>query len=264
MLYTSLILLNKDHGGDFLLVLAIISTPFWIVGIAMWHTRRKERLYSAWRMGLSPNLIPFKESKLLEAYIALSVHVIRNDHEEFREKVTFLQTYFEKHFHEHDADFFVSFKYLLHEPIPIPKLTRWLRIQVPAAANRIQILYFLCGIATVDGSINSREMKTVREVGSLLGLSPKDINSTIEMFVQREWRKRQKPEEPSSEKRRRDSAFKILGVSPAASIQEIKKAYRALVKKHHPDRFYNASESDRKLARERFIEIKKAYELLSN
>jgi curved DNA-binding protein CbpA len=54
-----------------------------------------------------------------------------------------------------------------------------------------------------------------------------------------------------------------LGLTKHASQQEIKKAYRKLVKIHHPDCFKNGSEFQLKIATEKFIEIQHAYELLS-
>ncbi|OIR16481.1 chaperone protein DnaJ [mine drainage metagenome] len=55
-----------------------------------------------------------------------------------------------------------------------------------------------------------------------------------------------------------ENPYNILGVSPTASTEDIKKAYRALAMRHHPDRNPHSS------AEVRFNAIKKAYELLSD
>lgn len=55
-----------------------------------------------------------------------------------------------------------------------------------------------------------------------------------------------------------ENPYNILGVSPTASTDDIKKAYRALAMRHHPDRNHNSN------AEVRFNAIKKAYELLSD
>ena len=55
-----------------------------------------------------------------------------------------------------------------------------------------------------------------------------------------------------------ENPYNILGVSPTASADDIKKAYRALAMRHHPDRNPHSS------AEVRFNAIKKAYELLSD
>jgi molecular chaperone DnaJ len=55
-----------------------------------------------------------------------------------------------------------------------------------------------------------------------------------------------------------DNPYNILGVPPTASAEDIKKAYRALAMRHHPDRNPHSS------AEVRFNDIKKAYELLSD
>ena len=53
--------------------------------------------------------------------------------------------------------------------------------------------------------------------------------------------------------------YEVLGVSKSASADEIKKAYRRLAMKHHPDR--NKDDAD---AESRFKEAKEAYEVLSD
>ena len=55
----------------------------------------------------------------------------------------------------------------------------------------------------------------------------------------------------------------MLGVNPNATKEEIKKAYRELVKQHHPDKFTNAPEEERAYHEKRIKEINEAYDKLS-
>ena len=58
--------------------------------------------------------------------------------------------------------------------------------------------------------------------------------------------------------------YKILEINKSATEEEIKKAYRKLAMKYHPDKFANSSEEEKKKAEEKFKEIQEAYETLSN
>ena len=57
--------------------------------------------------------------------------------------------------------------------------------------------------------------------------------------------------------------YTILGISRGASQDEIKKAYRKLAKEHHPDRFVNSSDSEKKYHENKMKEINDAYENLT-
>ena len=56
--------------------------------------------------------------------------------------------------------------------------------------------------------------------------------------------------------------YEELGVTRGASADEIKKAYRKLAKKYHPDRLSSLGEDAQKAAKEKFQEINNAYEAI--
>ena len=57
--------------------------------------------------------------------------------------------------------------------------------------------------------------------------------------------------------------YTILGVSKNASQDEIRKAYHKLAKEHHPDKFVNSSDSEKKYHENKMKEINDAYENLT-
>ena len=70
----------------------------------------------------------------------------------------------------------------------------------------------------------------------------------------------QEESEPSAEK----DPYKVLGVSRNATPEEIKSAYRKQAQRYHPDRVSHLGEELQQLAKQKFLEIQKAYEILSN
>ena len=54
--------------------------------------------------------------------------------------------------------------------------------------------------------------------------------------------------------------YKILGISPAASDEEVKKAYKMLCKKYHPDA--NINNPDKKKIEETFKQVQQAYQII--
>lgn len=73
-------------------------------------------------------------------------------------------------------------------------------------------------------------------------------------------RPRQGEPEPSAGK----DPYKVLGVSRNATPEEIKSAYRKQAQRYHPDRVSHLGEELQQLAKQKFLEIQKAYEILSN
>lgn len=199
--------------------------------------------------------------RLLEAYISLGALMVRKDTASYGEKVLYLNSYFAKNFPNTHYDFGRSFTESIKNPVYPKVITTWLRRRLPHRKQRLQIMYFLAGLSTVDGSMNKREIELLKEMNVLLELSPKDFDSIIAMYTQKQERTNSTPNTKPSLSALQ-LACKIIGVSEHASMDEIKKSYRRLVKLHHPDRFATETQEQQEIAEQRFLEIQKAYEIL--
>jgi len=112
---------------------------------------------------------------------------------------------------------------------------------------RLQLLHFLFAIAQSDGSISAKEIEKISEIAGYLRIGRIDYESIKAMFV-----------------KAADKAYKILEIDKSASDDEVKKAYRTMAKKYHPDRVNTENEAIKKGAEEKFKEVQKAYEQIQS
>ena len=110
-------------------------------------------------------------------------------------------------------------------------------------ASRLQLLHFLFGIAKADGTVSESEVQAIKTIAGYLYISSSDFESIKAMFYTST-----------------ANAYAILGLTKTATVTEIKKAYRTLVKKHHPDKLQHLDEAQLKGAQEKFMQIQGAYE----
>ena len=110
-------------------------------------------------------------------------------------------------------------------------------------ATRLQILHFLFGIANADGNVSHAEAEEIQKIAGYLRLNFKDFESIKAMFF-----------------KTGDHAYKILEIDKSASEAEIKRAYRNMAKKYHPDKLQHMDEIYRKGAEDKFREVQMAYE----
>jgi len=112
-------------------------------------------------------------------------------------------------------------------------------------ASRLQLMHFLFGIAKADGLVGELEIESIRKISVYLYISNRDFESIKAMFYS---------------KNDTVSSYKILEITKEASNDEVKKAYRKMVKKHHPDKVRHLGEEYQKGAEDKFRQIQKAYE----
>ncbi|HHP7234465.1 MAG TPA: DnaJ domain-containing protein [Desulfobacterales bacterium] len=78
--------------------------------------------------------------------------------------------------------------------------------------------------------------------------------------TQQQQQERTRTERPSGAERSPADPYEVLGLQPGASMEEVKKAYRQLAGKYHPDKVSHLGDEFQKLAEERFKQIQQAYQ----
>lgn len=108
---------------------------------------------------------------------------------------------------------------------------------------RLQILHFLFGIAQADGQVSQEEVNVLSTIAGYFRINRQEFESIKNMFV-----------------KKADSAYKILEIDKTASDTEVKKAFRTMAKKYHPDKLMDMDDAYRKGAEEKFLNVQEAYE----
>jgi len=112
--------------------------------------------------------------------------------------------------------------------------------------SRLQLIHFLFGIAAADGEIHPDELKLIRHISINLGITTADYTSIEAMLM------------PKT-----DWAYDVLEIAPQASDEEVKKAYRKMAVKYHPDKVSYLGEEIQQAANEKFKKVNEAYQLIS-
>jgi DnaJ like chaperone protein len=178
--------------------------------------------------------------------LALAATVIKADGTVKQQELQFVRNFFITNYGSQMAStIFEKFnEEVKKEKQNIPELTQIFNQRAPYE-TRLQILHFLFGVANADGSISKTELIKVEQIAAALGIRPSDMESIKAMFV-----------------KATDSAYKILEISSSVTDAEVKKAYRTMAKKYHPDKLQSKDPALIKGAQEKFQKVQEAYEAI--
>ena len=109
---------------------------------------------------------------------------------------------------------------------------------------RLQLIEFLIEIARADGTVSPDEVAALHEVAVYLRIQVSEVDSMLNLGGQGGL----------------DDDYRVLEVSPTATDDEVRAAYRRLALKHHPDKVAALGEDIRRAAEEKFQDINNAKE----
>ena len=109
-------------------------------------------------------------------------------------------------------------------------------------SQRLQLFQYLVSIATSDGDFSTSEKSVLEAIASAIRLTSTDAASIIAMYY-----------------KEADSAYTVLEISPSATDDEVRSAYRRMAMKYHPDRVATLGPEVQKAAEEKFKKIQEAY-----
>jgi len=137
-------------------------------------------------------------------------------------------------------------KNLLNQPINEVEVASQINQYMNYSA-KLQLIRLLFDIAYADGEVNTAELNVIRRISNVFNISTPDFESLKAPYVKqidRNW------------------AYKALELESSATIEDIKKGYRRMAMKYHPDKVANLGDDIKKSATDKFRSINEAYEQL--
>lgn len=175
--------------------------------------------------------------------LVLTAAVMKADGKVLRSELDYVKKFLVHNFGEEAATEGVRMlRDLLEQTIPVDAVANQIKVNMNYSA-RLQLLHFLFGIAQADGTIDAKEKETIGYISREMGINAPDFESIQAMFV------------PNT-----DGDYKILEIVRSATNEEIKKAYRRMAMKYHPDKVSHLGDDFQSAAHEKFQSVNKAYE----
>ena len=177
--------------------------------------------------------------------LILSAAVMRADGKVTRNELNYVKAFISNNFGAARAPEYVSvLGELIKKDFNLYEVSTQIK-QHMDYSSKLMLVQFLFGIASADGKFHENEIGVINTIASSLGLSNSDYESIKAMFI-----------------KDANSAYKILEISKDATDDEVKKAYRELAKKYHPDKVSHLGDDVKKAAETKISEINAAYDAI--
>lgn len=175
--------------------------------------------------------------------LVLSAAVMKADGSVKKSELDYVKRFFLTNFGQERAEkYILMLREILKQDIQVYDVSQQVG-RFMDYSSKLQLLHYLFGIASADGSTHENEVDVISVIAKYMGISSTDFQSIKAMFVQDV-----------------DNSYKILGIEPTATDDEVKKAYREMAKKYHPDKVAYLGEDVRKSAEQKLQEVNEAYD----
>ena len=179
--------------------------------------------------------------------IVLLACVIKADGRVLKSEISSIKPFLVRNFGEEGAKQALQLlKQLLEQDINPAQVAQQIRQHVNYSV-RLELVHLLLEVAKADGDVAEAETQVIEQIAIHMGIATADYQSLLSLYRQHKdanW------------------AYTALEIEPSASDEEVKKAYRRMAMKYHPDKVANAGEAIRQQATEKFRKINEAYEAI--
>lgn len=185
-----------------------------------------------------------QRNSFLMSLLILSAAVIKADGKTTSQEIATLRNFFVRNFGPqagNDAEQIV--KDLNNKDFNLYEVCMQIRSCMDYS-QRLQLYHYLVSLGACDG-LHQREIDILETIATYIGLSKSEVDSFFAQF------------RPSN-----DSNYRILEITPEATDEEVKKAYRKMAVKYHPDKVATLGEDVQRAAEEKFKAVSQAYEAI--
>jgi len=179
------------------------------------------------------------------AMLSLFAYVSKSDRAVKPAEVQYVKQFLIEKFGRRNAqDLLYLYKEILEKDYNIREIASQIKSHMDYY-SRMELIHVLFGIAAADGAFQKDELKAIQEIADSLGILASDNERIRAIFIGSA-----------------NQAYSILGVKPDDDPEQIKKTYRELAVKYHPDKVASLGPEIQKLAEEKFKSINDAYQTI--
>ena len=199
--------------------------------------------YALGAMGQSVNYAgQTKGGDFLSVILILFASVMKADGVQKKSELEYIKKFLVSQFGVNQTKQLLQiFKKILEQDYSLEEVCLQIKSKMDKA-SRLQLIHILFGLSQSDGDVHPEEIKVINKISNLLGISNTEYQSIESMF-----------------KEDLDSAYKVLGINSNSTNLEIKKAYRRMANKFHPDKIAHLGEEYKNIAQEKFKSVSDAY-----
>lgn len=185
-----------------------------------------------------------QRNSFLMSLLVLSASVIKADGKTTSQELSTLRNFFARNFGPQAGDEAAEIMQgLMEKEYNLYEVCGQIRSCMDYS-QRLQLYHYLVALGACDG-LHQKETDILETIATSIGLSQSEADSILAQF------------RPSN-----DSNYKILEITPDATNEEVKKAYRRMAVKYHPDKVATLGSDVQKAAEEKFKEVLRAYEAI--
>lgn len=177
--------------------------------------------------------------------IVLIACVIKSDGRVLKSEINYIKPFLLKTFGEEGAkQALLLLKELLKQDIDAKAVAQQIGQHINYS-TRLELVHLLLAVANADGELHELELEIISSISMNMSVQDADYQSILALY-----------------QRSKDAnwAYTALEITPSATNEEVKKAYRRMAMKYHPDKVANAGEEIRQQATDKFRAINEAYE----
>lgn len=178
----------------------------------------------------------------LSVLLVLFAAIMKADGVQKKSELNYIKQFFVSQIGINDTKKLMQiFKKILEQDIPLKEVCLQIKSRMDEP-SRLQVIHILFGLSKSDGEIHPNEVNIIKDISGMLGISSLDYKSIEGMY-----------------KDNLESAFNVLGINKESTNLEIKKAYRKMANKYHPDKIAHLGSEFKEIAHDKFKSVSEAY-----
>jgi len=214
-----------------------------ILGYAYGSMNAEESLSGSGRTRASRYGSVTRHGDFVISVLVLLAKVMKADGKLLKSELDYVKNFLKQQFGvKQSRELMMVFKEILDQDYPLRDVCRQIQRSMDHP-SRLELIHILYGLSASDGDVHEKEIHVIQTIANYLNINNNDYESIKAIFAKDE-----------------GAPHRVLEIDRSASDDEIKKAYRKMANKYHPDKVAHLGKEMQDLAEEKFKAVNDAYQ----